>query len=192
MSKERLQAFRERQSALKVARGKLFDEGEPSSEKVCQHRSVTFYLFYFIDLLFCFFSLFIIQVLDHLLKFISNLGIKITPPNLVELEQCVKTKTPKVLTYDNVDAYVTYYFINSKLTINLSVLYFNAFFAGIFPSERKMNNKGNEHHSTVSKAMGSSPSSGAFGSTEWCKETMAHLHTPLLTDKMVSYKKSRR
>ena len=55
MSKERLQAFRERQSALKVARGKLFDEGEPSSEKVCQHRSVTFYLFYFIDLLFCFF-----------------------------------------------------------------------------------------------------------------------------------------
>ena len=99
--KQKNEIFKEKGKTLRDARDKFFDEGEPPPEKV--------FLFFFFCICFCckskpiFLVLFFVQVLEHLLKFVSALGIEMTSQNCMDLKQCVGERRPKVLTYDNVD-----------------------------------------------------------------------------------------
>ena len=186
-AKQRKQAFNERLKALRDARYKLFDEGEPPPEKVYYY----LYLCFQNQLSDSFFACYLMQVLEHLLKLTSNLGIEIMPQNCVDLKQCVKDRTPRVLTYDNAD----WYTFDSE-HINCAFLSFASLFVKLFlaatsPSGKRTNSKVNDHHFTVLKVAGSSPNIGACGSIELCKETTVLLRFLFLMVKTISCNRSK-
>ena len=120
-----------------------------------------------------FFLHFIIQVFEYLVKVIENIGIQITTQNYKVLKQCIKDRTPKVLTMLIGTVFDSHYifFMNIefiKYIIHISYVFF--FLAVTCPSEKKTNNKGNNHYFTDLKAAGFHPSIGAYGYIEWCKK----------------------